>query len=77
MNHKKIFFPVKLPLWTVWTAVDGFGVLMAFSKKPAVNGQYWAATGGRKKDILQFHNQSYRGWRNTLCEINPVTNPGS
>ena len=68
----KVFIPVKLPKWTTWTAIDWFGVLIAFEHKPIRDGHDWIPVKGRKKDILQFDGQRYSRWTKTLCEINPV-----
>jgi len=68
---------VELPSWAKWTAIDAFGVFIAFEYKPMRVCEYWRTSGGRKRDILQFDGQKYKGWRKSLTEIDPVaTVPG-
>ena len=64
-----ILVPLNLPLWAHWTAIDSFGVFIAFEVRPvAVDGR-WLKPSGRDKEVFQFDGQSYRGWTKTLCQI--------
>lgn len=65
-----IYWPVILPIWATWVAVDKCGVIMAFENKPLVMVAFgeWSCRG-RKKDVVQYCSQSFRGWRKSAIKL--------
>jgi hypothetical protein len=57
---------VEVPQWTRYIAWDSFGVFMAFEHLPIRHQGTWRCFNGRKRDVLQYHRQSYRGWTKSL-----------
>jgi len=58
---------VEIPHWTQFIAWDSFGVLMAFEQRPIARKHgTWTCSAGRKKDVMQYSRQSYRGWTKSL-----------
>lgn len=71
----RINFKIEVPDWAMWLTVDKFGVVECWENEPEFwPGEYdcrWHnKVNGRRKELMQYCSQCFRGWRKTLRRIN-------
>lgn len=69
---KVIHFELTVPDWACWLTVDKFGVVECWARKPRTTD--WSDPGrwnfgGRRKELVAFTSQSYRGWKQSLRRV--------
>lgn len=68
---KTISLKLNVPDWARWLTIDSFGVAECWRTKPRMSfiepGRW--VYGGKRKELMQYNSQSYRGWAKSLRRV--------